>query len=241
LQLGLGAGYFPDYTGSTSSTTQLVPLISGKWCTERWGSVELETASGTTNATLTWRFLERESWSLGLQAGLRDGRDDSDAGALRINSGSPRLKGLNPISEAIDFGAQATAELGDLGTLYLRARTAGGNGGWLVETALYTEVKLGPRLGIALLPGLAWGDAAYLQRYFGVTAAESTRSGFAAYRPTAGLVGASLELAAEYGLSRHWSLIVDVGYTRLLGDAAASPIVSSANQWTSFATLAYRF
>jgi outer membrane protein len=241
LQLGLGAGYFPDYVGSGSSTVQLVPAAVGSWCTESWGTVELDTASSTVGPTLTWKFLDREDWSLGLQTALRYGRTDQKAGGLRLNAGSTSLKGLNDIEDVFDLGGQATLNLAEQTQFYVQARTAGGNGGWLVESGIYAEIPLSPRLGIALIPSIAWGDGSYTTKYFGVTPTEAVRSGFRAYAPGAGLTGASFEIAAEYGFTREWSLIVDLGYTRLLGDAADSPIVTDRNQWGGFALIAYRF
>jgi MipA family protein len=66
----------------------------------------------------------------------------------------------------------------------------------------------------------------YAGSFFGVTPAASAASGLAAFDTGSGLKDVGLTLIGNYEVTETWSVTGIAGYTRLLGDAAASPIVS---------------
>ena len=82
-----------------------------------------------------------------------------------------------------------------------------------------------------------------MRTYFGVTPAESARSGLAAYNPAGGIKGAGLEVSGRYELTQQWALVGSAYYERLIGDAAASPVVKvgNENQITAKLGLSYKF
>ena len=47
--------------------------------------------------------------------------------------------------------------------------------------------------------------------------------------------------SVTYDFDQRWSLLVGVGYKRLIGDAADSPIVESEDQFSATFGLTYRF
>lgn len=111
-------------------------------------------------------------------------------------------------------------------------------GGDLVYTGAKWDASIGPRFG--------WGDRSYLNRYFGVTAAEAARSPLvnSAYAPSAGRRYTGVELAGAYHFDEKWILKFDVGYKRLADKAANSPIVSIAgdtDQYSGSVGLSYSF
>jgi outer membrane scaffolding protein for murein synthesis (MipA/OmpV family) len=73
-------------------------------------------------------------------------------------------------------------------------------------------------------------DTKYTRTFFGVTEAESGRSGLAAYRPGGGLTKISTGVTAGYQLSRHWGLLARVQGGTYTGDAADSPIVKDGSK-----------
>lgn len=76
----------------------------------------------------------------------------------------------------------------------------------------------GPRFRLA--------DDTYAGTYFGVTPGEALANRrFAPFHAQAGLVSAGLAAGTEYKLSPRWRLTLNGTYRRLLGDAAASPLV----------------
>ena len=84
----------------------------------------------------------------------------------------------------------------------------------------------------------------YMDTYFGVTSAQSSRSGITAYNTKGGLKDLAINSIISRDFDRHWSLKGVVGYKRLLGDADASPLVDglgSEHQFQFGVGLAYKF
>ena len=80
--------------------------------------------------------------------------------------------------------------------------------------------------------------------YFGVDATNAARSGLREFDADGGLKDAGVLLLARYSFDRTWGLMVLGKFTRLVGDAADSPLVEdegSENQGMAAALLTYRF
>ncbi len=88
---------------------------------------------------------------------------------------------------------------------------------------------------------LSWTNADWSQAYFGVDSAQSIASGLAVYTPGEGLRDASLSTSLTYALSPSLSLASTVGYTRLLGDVADSPVAQNQNQFLFMLGLKYEW
>jgi outer membrane protein len=69
-----------------------------------------------------------------------------------------------------------------------------------------------------------------MRAFFGVSPTAAQASGFAAYAPGRGWENAAIEIAADWHIAGPWHFIASVAYERLLGGAARSPIVQTANQ-----------
>jgi outer membrane scaffolding protein for murein synthesis (MipA/OmpV family) len=82
----------------------------------------------------------------------------------------------------------------------------------------------GPWL-LAAGPMLTLADARYEQSYFGIDPAQSARSGRPVYRPGGGVEGVGVGATLIVPITQKIAVTAVVGYTRLLGDAARSPIV----------------
>ena len=102
------------------------------------------------------------------------------------------------------------------------------------------------RLTLSVGPRLAFGDANYVRRYFGVTPAEAAANVIipTAYRPGADVTALGALAAASYQWNENWGTTVYGGYNRLVGDAGRSPIprlIGSRDQWTFGASVSYSF
>ena len=109
-----------------------------------------------------------------------------------------------------------------------------------VNTALLETDRLFSRIGAQLV----WTDSKYTNAYFGVTPGQSTASGLPVYRAKSGLYDASVTVSMEYLVSDRWSALAILGYTRMLGSAADSPLVrlrGSSNQGNVAAFAIYAF
>lgn len=70
-----------------------------------------------------------------------------------------------------------------------------------------------------------WGDARYIETWFGVTAAQNDASGLSERRYDAGVATAYLRLGASWRFNPRWSISGDIERTRLANAAARSPVV----------------
>ncbi len=63
-----------------------------------------------------------------------------------------------------------------------------------------------------------------MQTWFGVSRAQAARSRFPAYRVEAGVRSVGAGVKAINSLDPRWSVALNVGVPRLLGDATDSPV-----------------
>ena len=108
----------------------------------------------------------------------------------------------------------------------------------LIHTGHRWDASIGPRIG--------YGDANYMDTYFGVTPQEAALSPYikTPYEPGAGERYLGLESAYSYHISDHWRTIVDFGYHRLVDRAAESPLIAiagSRNQYSGSFGFSYSF
>ncbi|GAB4519713.1 MAG: MipA/OmpV family protein [Roseibium sp.] len=107
----------------------------------------------------------------------------------------------------------------------------------IVYPAEKWEVSFGPRADFA--------SGEYMDTYFGVTAAEASRSGgrLTRYDPGAGFKSVGLSARASYDFNDDVRLHIQGGYDRLIGDAADSPIADngSKDQFSLGVGVSYRF
>jgi len=74
-------------------------------------------------------------------------------------------------------------------------------------------------------PRARWADNDFHDAYFGVTPAVAGLTGLPAYDPNGGIYAYGAVAGLTWKLGRNWGLQAYVGYDRLVGDAADSPIV----------------
>lgn len=101
----------------------------------------------------------------------------------------------------------------------------GGHDGWIGSAGADFVARDGDDWLFSVGPRVTWSDARYHRAYFGVTAAESARTGLAAFRPGGGIhaVGATAGFIKQ--LTGRFGLYSYAKYDRLIGDAADSPVV----------------
>ncbi|HEY1879877.1 MAG TPA: MipA/OmpV family protein [Caulobacteraceae bacterium] len=97
-----------------------------------------------------------------------------------------------------------------------------------IHTGHKWDFSIGPRIG--------FGDARYMETYFGVTPAEALASPFLTkpYAPGAGVRYGGVGVACAYHFTNRIRTTVGVGYHRLVGVAADSPVVAIAGSRDQF-------
>ena len=114
-------------------------------------------------------------------------------------------------------------------------------GGYIVDGSVARRWTLGPGQTFTVAAAVSAAGDRYLQAWHGVTPAQSAASGYAAYAPREGLRDASLSAVWRTELPHGWAGFVGLGYTRLLGGAADSPLTRQAGSTGLSGGLAWRF
>ncbi len=115
------------------------------------------------------------------------------------------------------------------------------DGGNLAELGLGYEHALAPRTVVDLSARLALAGPRYQQTYFGVSAQQAQASGYPVYEPGLGLRDLNLSAGLRTDLGPHWGALAGLGFQRLLGPSARSPLVQRVNGWSASAGLVWRF
>ena len=102
-------------------------------------------------------------------------------------------------------------------------------------------LRIGSHQSLSASVGMSVVDRAYMQSYFGVTAAQAARGRRPVYQAEAGIKNVYVSLGWQLELSTKYSLNTGVNVSRLVGSAADSPLVKSPNNGALFSVLTYHW
>lgn len=232
IHLAAGAMVHPDYEGSDDYEIAPLPFISISYKDR----VFLEGTSLGANVLSLQGPAPGDYLRIGPLLNYRMGRDQDDNDALR---------GLGDVDGSVEVGAFVSYGIRDfsVGVTALQD-VSDGHDGMTVELKGGYGHRFDDRWGIRAEVSATWADDDYTQSYFGIDARQSLRSGYRQYDAEAGFKDVGLSFAVDYALSDGWAVTGQVGYARLLGDAADSPIVDdkgSANAFSAGIFVGYRF
>lgn len=237
LQIGLGAGVAPDYEGSDEY--RFVPLPSFDARYEGFG---IRTSRLGVEADL----IPYQGFELGPVVRYNMGRDnvrDDVVDLLPEVDGSVELGGYigAGIPLSVLGGGSDTILFGKLSGVQ---GLGGGHGGAVFEASVGFIAPVTSDLTLITSLSSSYMSSDYADAFFSVSPAGAAASGLAAYDASAGFkdVGASLILRKAW--TENWSTTLIGSYTRLVGQAADSPVVAdrgSADQFFAGLSLGYRF
>lgn len=222
VSIGAAATYEPKYEGSKSYELSAIPIIKFRSANGEvpglFGKVDFRSIDD-----IGFGLLNVGGLSVGPAVGYRFDREEDDGAKLR---------GLGNVDGAFLAGGFARY---DFKPVYVRASyltevIGDDNTGGLFRLQVGADYMASRQLLLKPFAAIEWADDDYMQTYFGVTAAQSARSGLKAYSASAGAKSFHIGAGAEYELFPTWTLHAGVEYVRLLGDAADSPIVEEENQ-----------
>lgn len=214
------------------------------------GSGRTRLTPGLT-AELRYRDIAFASTGEGIGVNLLRGNNYRAGFALTYDLGRreaddrTRLRGLGNVGAAPEVKGFAEYILSRDFPLALRVnvrRALGGSNGLVGDVGVYLPLPgSSEKLIMFAGPSVSFADSSYMQNYFGVSAAQSARSGYRPYNPAGGVKSVGFGASLTWFFADHWLFNTDVAVTRLLGSAAASPIVRTPNGGVAIATVAYQF
>ena len=227
--IGLGVSARPAYEGADERETRITPNIN-----LFYGDTFFLT--GMKAGANLWKHTTAQglSLSVGPLLALRRGRDEDDA-----------LIGLGEIDHGLDTGGFIRLRKGGWqARADVRKDVTNGDGGATVNLSVGYGMPVARNLRLRANLDTAWASTAYMNTYYGIDATQSANSGIAQYAAGSGFKQVGASLSADYAISREWGGFASLRYTRLIGDAADSPIVAALGSRDQVATtvgIKYRF
>jgi outer membrane scaffolding protein for murein synthesis (MipA/OmpV family) len=231
--VALGVGVAPEYPGADDYAP--IPF-------------------GAARLTTPYAVLSLEGPALRADvAGPLFGRGFSGGPVLRYRGGrsdveNAAVDALPDVDDAVEVGGFVgyglPGPLGDDGvafTLEAVADVADGHDGFVVTPRVSYGVPIGASLRVNIGAAATIGDGDYTDAFFGVTPAGAAASGLDAYDAGSGLTAVGIAFGADYAITRDWGVYGQVAWTRLVGDAADSPVVESEDGFVAGLALRYSF
>ena len=226
--VGLGLAFIPDYEGSEDYTA--MPVINARL------NLNNNMYIGFLGNTLRANLVPSQEWNAGPLLRYRPERNDVE---------NDQVDAMEKVDAAIEVGGFLSYNLPDW-TFSLSAAQdiAGGHDGLVLDLGAGYRYKLQADTTLTLNGQMTFASSDYMEAYFSVDQGDHIRSGLSTYTADAGLKDIGFGCAVQHVFARHWSVVGVLKYTRLLGDAADSPVVDdagSANQLLTGAFVNYSF
>ncbi|MFV0386821.1 MipA/OmpV family protein [Paracoccus sp. (in: a-proteobacteria)] len=207
FDVGIGASYQPKYPGADDSEARPWPIFRNVVVSH--GPASMDTVEDGFSIAPSFRVLSS-----------RD-RDDADNG---------ELDGLNEVDASFEGGVKLRYRVGPASAYGTLRYGFLGHHGFTGEIGADYSFAPAPRVVLTLGAEAGYGDSDVNDTYFGISQAESVRSGYRAYDPGSGFNSAAAYLAVRYALTDRTALVGEVKYVKLISDVADSPIVRDDSQ-----------
>lgn len=183
-----------------------------------------------------FRLLNRSSFVAGPLVGYKFDRDEGDG---------RKLAGWGDVEGGFVVGAFAGYRMLPWLTFdvsYHRTVTGDVDGGQL-RFGLEYEAPVSARLKLLGRVGATYADGDYMSAYFGVTPDQANASavGLSAYDAQGGFKDVHVSLGAKIDIDQRWSIKIGGRYSRLVGDAADSPVIETPDQFSGTASVTFKF
>jgi outer membrane protein len=181
---------------------------------------------------IRFKAIDSHGFVAGPLVGYNLGRDEDD---------DDHLEGLGDVDGGVVAGGFVGYRLGPVLLDASFHNTFGDDGGYLIRLGAEIERPIRERLMLTARIGATYADEDYMQNYFGVSAEQSGNSGLDAFEADSGFKDVFAELGLKAQLDSHWEARASLRYSRLIGDAADSPIVETEDQFIGLLGVSYKF
>jgi len=219
--VGGGAMYAPRYEGSDELKVSPVP-----WISATFGDRVYVDPLG-----ISVDVLQFDGFKLAVKGGYELGRAESD---------SKYLRGLGDIDAGGVIGGKISYEIGPLEVYGAVDKTIGGSEGLTGTVGANVSYQV-DRFMLTAGASATMADEKHMDSYFGVTQAQSAKSGYRRYEASAGLKRVDIEASVTYFATENWFVRGQGGVGFLTGDAKDSPIVRDNIQPSAMLTVGYKF
>ncbi|MBX2833856.1 MAG: MipA/OmpV family protein [Micavibrio sp.] len=225
VSLGAGVLVKPEYEGAEDYEALPLPYIDIDY-------KDLITFNPFEG--LRYHAFKENGVTLGAGLGYDFGREEGD---------SDHLRGLGDVDGSIEGQVFGQYEFGQSKLeLEIAQGISDGHDGLTVgASAAHAFFIPAYRAVISPSVGVTYASEDYMDSYFSVNGAQSARSGLAQYSADQGFKDVSARLFARMPISESWSLNGYASYSRLIGEAADSPIVQDEDQYMGGAFFSYSF
>jgi outer membrane scaffolding protein for murein synthesis (MipA/OmpV family) len=224
--VSVGAGFLvrPEYEGSEHYDFLPLPYIDVRYKNR----LTLNPIEG-----LRYKIIQNHQLSAGVGLAADFGRDEDD---------DSKLRGLGDIDPTVEGEVFAKYTMDKLSTeLNFSHDLAEGHEGFKIEAAMNYVLFASRSFFFSPSVSTTYVSENYMDSYFGINPEQARRSQFQTFATDRGLKDASLNVFARYALSPTLSINALASYSRLLGDAADSPITDEDNLFSTGAFLTYTF
>ncbi|AUT57877.1 hypothetical protein C2L66_38955 [Paraburkholderia caribensis] len=231
ITVGGGFDVAPRYLGSDEYHFIPVPYLN------------VVTSSGVyvdTDRGVGYKLHLPHNFYLDMNLNYVAGRKDTDE---TFQSGSDALRGLGNTPSALDATVTAGYRFATVGSLSVAADLPLSNRsiGDAWQAALEVPVLVaGPNV-VTSKTVAHFGSQTYNQTMWGVNATQSAASGYRQYAVGSGFDSVDFDLIWLHRFNQHWSLETKGGLTRIIGDAAHSPIVQRSLSLNVGTVMGYSF
>jgi len=250
MYVGLGVLSAPRWDGASARHVAALPVLQVQWSNGLF-------ISGLSAGL---HLSDDPTFEYGPLLAVQPGRDETGRGLaadgvgvsllgpvpdpLRMNVRQERLEGMDKIDPRLQAGAFVNYYPSPQWRITGSVLAGGGidhDGARLDLGVQRLAVALGAEHRVALSAGVGIVNRKLNATWFGVTPDEAARSRFDAYAPGGGLQDARVGVRWNWAWSPSWMLTSDLEVRRLLGSAAASPLVERPANVTVSTAIAYRF
>jgi MipA family protein len=219
-------------TGGSTDKAEISPLFDLEYRSGRF-------FAGTSQG-IGYEFLKTDSFLAFAALGYNPGRQESKAGDKKDN---PRLVGMGKIkgSGMLMIGVGAAPLDGLVNLQAMVARSTVSKQGTTARLGAGVGFPIWGNVGGSINIGANYADSNHMKTFYGVTAAQSLRSGNAVFTPKAGFESSSVGLGLEWEIDKQWSASAGVERTQLLGDAKKSTLFKNKTDTSISLSVSYRF
>lgn len=223
FEAGLGMMYGPAYDGSDEFKLKALPLIS----------VDYEDGLFFAGIGGIGSYpIQGENYKVGASLGLSFGRDE--------DKDRKNLRGMGDIDKSAVVNLLGEYSFGPVD---VSGKLSKGNSDYGATATIDVGTRFTITNDIMLMTsaGLTWADTDHMNTFFGVSSAQSTRSGYSRYQAKSGVKSVGVNAGAFYTVTKEVDIALMLSIDKLLGDAADSPITKKDFQPSLFLMTTYKF